>query len=39
MKAEPRKEPRMLPSPPMMIMKRIWNETLMAKAVASTLLM
>ena len=26
MKAAPRNEPRMLPSPPMMIMNRIWNE-------------
>ena len=38
MKAAPRKEPRMLPRPPMMTMNRIWNERSISKALASTAL-
>ena len=35
MKAAPRNEPRIEPSPPMMTMNRIWNERLMSKASGS----
>src|SRR5271165_4423981 len=38
MKAAPRKEPRMLPRPPMMIMNKVWNERSISKALASTAL-
>ena len=34
----PRNEPRMLPSPPMMIINKIWNERSISKALASTAL-
>ncbi|MCY1187149.1 hypothetical protein D9M73_280970 [compost metagenome] len=36
MKAAPRKLPRMLPRPPMMMMKRIWKERLRSKPWGST---
>src|SRR5271165_1475083 len=36
MKAAPRKEPRMLPRPPMMVMNKIWNDRSISNALAST---